>query len=78
MAQLSLFIDASTLSEATAVYTTSALDTLAADGYYSDANITRQQLNGVLGASITCPNCSGSTPSAPTTYSVIQLSLIHI
>ena len=72
MAQLSLFIDASTLSQATAVYTTSALDTLAADGYYSDANITRQQLNGVLGASITCPNCSGSTPSAPTTYSVIQ------
>ena len=72
MSQLALFIDAPTLSEATAVYTDSALTTLAADGYYSDQNITRQQLSGALGASITCPDCSGSAPAAPTVYNVIQ------
>ena len=72
MSQLALFIDAPTLSEATAVYTDSALTVLAVDGYYSDQNITRQQLSGALGASITCPDCSGSTPAAPTVYNVIQ------
>ena len=72
MSQLALFIDAPTLSEATAVYTDSALTVLAVDGYYSDQVITRQQLSGALGASITCPNCSGSTPAAPTVYNVIQ------
>lgn len=72
MSQLALFIDAPTLSEATAVYTDAALTVLAVDGYYSDQNITRQQLSGALGASITCPDCSGSTPAAPTVYNVIQ------
>lgn len=72
MSQLALFIDAPTLSEATAVYTDAALTVLAVDGYYSDQVITRQQSGGVLGSSINCPNCSGSTPSPPTIYSVIQ------
>lgn len=72
MAELALFIDAPTLSEATAVYTDAALTTLATDGYYSDQNITRQQLNGLLGSAISCPDCSGSTPSPVTTYTVTQ------
>ena len=72
MAELALFIDAPTLSEATAVYTDAALTTLATDGYYSDQNITRQQVNGLLGSAISCPDCSGSTPSPVTTYTVTQ------
>ena len=72
MAELALFIDAPTLSEATAVYTDAALTTLATDGYYSDQNITRQQLNGLLGSAISCPDCSGSAPSPVTTYTVTQ------
>lgn len=72
MAELALFIDAPTLSEATAVYTDAGLTTLATDGYYSDQNITRQQINGLLGSSISCPDCSGSTPAPVTTYTVTQ------
>jgi glucokinase len=36
------------LRQASAVYTDAALTTLAADGYYSQGGIVRQQLNGVL------------------------------
>lgn len=71
MSQIVIYIDNSTFSEATAVYTDSALKTLAADGYYSDLVITRQQLNGQLGAVITCQSCSGA-PASPSTSTVTQ------
>ena len=71
MAEVNVFIDGVNLADATAVYTDSSLTTLAADAYYSDLSITRQQLNGKLGSIITCPSCSGS-PATPTTSTVTQ------
>ena len=66
MAEVNVFIDGETLAQATAVYTDSSLTTLAADAYYSDLSITRQQLNGKLGAVVTCPTCSGAPATGPT------------
>ena len=71
MSQLAFFIDASTFTNATAIYADSALTVLAPDGYYSDSVVSRELLNGRLGAAVTCPTCSGA-PSAPTVYNVIQ------
>ena len=71
MAEVNVFIDGETLAQATAVYTDSSLTTLAADAYYSDLSITREQLNGKLGAAVTCPTCSGS-PAAGSTSTVTQ------
>ena len=53
------------------MYTDSSLTTLAADAYYSDLSITRQQLNGKLGAAVTCSACSG-LPPAGSTSTVMQ------
>ena len=61
MAEVNVFIDGETLAQATAVYTDSSLTTLAADAYYSDLSITREQLNGKLGAAVTCPYLLWST-----------------
>jgi len=71
MAEVNVFIDGETLAQATAVYTDSSLTTLAADAYYSDLSITREQLNGKLGAAVTCPTCSGA-PAAGSTSTVTQ------
>tara|TARA_R110002074_G_scaffold364561_1_gene538066 strand:+ start:124 stop:1050 length:927 start_codon:yes stop_codon:yes gene_type:complete len=53
------FLDAATLSGATAVFTDATLTTAAPDGYYSDSTVVRQQSGGVLllGA-VSCPSCS--------------------
>tara|TARA_R100001440_G_scaffold72426_3_gene96318 strand:+ start:1093 stop:2442 length:1350 start_codon:yes stop_codon:yes gene_type:complete len=65
------YLDAATLENATAVYTDVSLQTLAADGYYSNNTISRQQLNGLLQVQETCANCS-APPTPPTTYTVTQ------
>jgi len=71
MAELAFFIDASTLTNATAIYTDSGLNVLAPDGYYSDGSVSRQLLNGKLGASVACAACTGP-PGGSTIYNVIQ------
>ena len=51
------YIDDETLEEASAVYSDAELNTLAADGFYSDSNISREQLNGVLLPAVECETC---------------------
>lgn len=51
------YIDAETLEEASAVYSDAELNTLAADGFYSDSNISREQSNGVLLPAVECETC---------------------
>ena len=61
------YLDAPSLSTATVVYSNAALTTVAANGYYSDGSIMRQQLGGVLLPAVTCPACAvpcGGTISA--------------
>lgn len=52
------YLDAPTLAEATAVFSDTTLDTKAADGFYSDGSIYREQSSGVLLPSTTCPLCT--------------------
>jgi len=65
------FLDAGTLDQATSVYTDIGLTTLAADGFYSNTVISREQLNGVLQAQTTCVNCA-SPPAPVPLYNVTQ------
>ena len=58
------YLDGTTLTNSTAVYDDVALTTLAADGYYSDGIISRQQVNGALLPATVCPSC---TPPIPCT-----------
>ena len=51
------FMDAPTLSQATAIYTDAAMTTPASDGFYSDESIVRQQVSGVLRSVRPCPSC---------------------
>ena len=51
------YLDGPTLAQATAVYADAALTICAADGVYSDGNITRIQTGCVLGAPKNCPSC---------------------
>tara|TARA_R110000751_G_scaffold108065_2_gene204620 strand:- start:6469 stop:6648 length:180 start_codon:yes stop_codon:yes gene_type:complete len=51
------YIDAKAFSEATAVFLDSELTILASDGFYSDSNISREQLNGVLLPAQECQTC---------------------
>lgn len=52
------YLDAPSLSTATVIYSNAALTTVAANGYYSDGVISRQQLSGVLLPPVTCPACA--------------------
>ena len=56
MAQATFYIDTASFSTATAVFTDRALQTKAADGYYSDETIVRRQENGILEPAVNCPN----------------------
>lgn len=61
------YLDAPSLSSATVVYSNAALTTVAANGFYSDGAIVREQVSGVLLPQQTCPSCSvpcGGTISA--------------
>lgn len=51
------YIDAETFENATAVYTNASLTTKAADGFYQNCGVYRQQTSGVLGPVILCPLC---------------------
>ena len=51
------YLDAETFTEASAVYTDSELTTLAPDGFYSDSNVSREQLNGELLPAVECETC---------------------
>lgn len=57
MATSSYFLNAPSLGSATAVFTDATLLTLAADGFYSDGVISREQVSGVLLPQQTCPSC---------------------
>lgn len=52
------YLDAPSLSSATVVYSNSSLTTVAADGFYSDGTIVREQASGSLLPQVTCPSCS--------------------
>ena len=52
------YFDGVNFSQATALYSDAALTTLAADGYYSQNGIVRQQLNGILLNSQPCLECT--------------------
>lgn len=51
------YLNAPSFASATAVFTDAALTTLAADGFYSDGVISREQVLGVLLPAVTCPYC---------------------
>ena len=52
------YLNAPSLGSATAVFTNSTLATCAADGFYSDGVITREQVGCVLLPQQTCPACN--------------------
>lgn len=54
----SYYINAPSLGSATAVFTDSALLICAADGFYSDGVISREQVSCVLLPQQTCPSCT--------------------
>ena len=53
------YLNAPSLGSATAVFTNSTLATCAADGFYSDGVIVREQVGCVLLPQQTCPTCDG-------------------
>lgn len=58
MATSSLYyLNSSSFASATAVFTDSALTTLAPDGWFSFGGIVREQVGGVLQPAIPCPSC---------------------
>ena len=63
------YLNGPTLDKATAVYTSSALTTKAADGWYSTGGVYRKQISGVLEIPVLCSACNlacGTTLSMDT------------
>lgn len=60
----SYYLNAPSLGSATAVFTNAALSVCAADGFYSDGVIVREQVDCVLLPQQTCPSCA--TPCGET------------
>ena len=63
MATVNVYIDGTTLSNSTAVYTDAGLTTCAAAGFYSDGSISREQVIDAAGKcsllpNQTCPSCA--------------------
>ena len=52
------YLDGTTLSNADAIYTDAALTICAADGFYSDGTISREQVSCGLLAEQSCPSCA--------------------
>ena len=52
------YLNAPSLGSATAVFSNAALTTLAANGFYSDGVISREQVSGVLLPQQNCPTCA--------------------
>lgn len=51
---MTFYINSTSFSTATTVYSDSILNTVSADGYYSDGTIYRRQLDGILLDVIPC------------------------
>lgn len=65
--QGTFYLDSPSFSSATVVYSNAALSVVAADGFYSNGNIVRQQFQGKLLPQVNCPSCAtpcGGTISA--------------
>jgi hypothetical protein len=60
------YLDGSTLSDSTAVYTDVGLTICAADGFYSDNTIVRELANCVLLPAQACPSCNVPCSSSST------------
>ena len=56
--QGTFYLDAPSFGSATVVYSDAALTTVAADGFYSDGTIVREQSSGALLPQVTCPSCT--------------------
>lgn len=67
------YLNAASLALATSVYSDSGLTTLAADGYYSDNSIVRQQVSGVLQAQSSCPGCGTEVTLCYSNVSIIDV-----
>jgi len=52
------YLDAPSLSTASVVYSNAALTIVAANGFYADGSIVREQVSGVLLPQQTCPACA--------------------
>ena len=72
------YLDAPSLSTATVVYSNAALTTVAANGFYSDGSIVREQVSGALLPPVICPLCSipcGGIISANGTQGIYYLNV---
>ena len=56
--QATYYLDAPSLSSATVIYSDINLTTVAADGFYSDGTIVREQVSGSLLPQNSCPSCA--------------------
>jgi len=71
------YLNAPSLGSATSVFTNADLTVLAADGFYSDGVIVREQISGLLVAQQTCPACAipcGGTISASGNQGIYYLN----
>jgi hypothetical protein len=57
MAYITYYLNGSSLSSATSIFTDIGLTTLATDGHYSNGAVSRQQVSGVLQAASVCEDC---------------------
>ena len=74
----SYYLNAPSLGSATSVFSNEGLTTLAADGFYSNGVIVREQVSGVLLPQQTCPTCAtpcGETINASGSQGVYLLDL---
>lgn len=72
------YLNAPSLGSATSVFTNAGLTVLAADGFYSDGVIVREQISGLLVAQQTCPACAtpcGGSISASGNQGVYYLNI---
>jgi len=73
------YINGTTLSNSTAIFTDAALTTCADDGYYKDSSgIARQQTSCVLGPIEPCPSCATSCGEAVSTVGNEGVYLLNI
>jgi hypothetical protein len=75
--QATYYLDAPSLSSATVIYSDINLTTVAADGFYSDGTIVREQVSGSLLPQNSCPSCAtpcGGSISASGQQGIYYLS----
>ena len=56
--QSTYYLDAPSLGSATVIYTDANLTIIAANGFYSDGTIVREQVSGSLLPQVSCPSCA--------------------